>query len=76
MSQKPMSDDDKLKELNKEDMIISIDGTVKEMPQKNKKCPCKSKKNYKNCKCYISDLERKTEFITRMTRKIEIEKPK
>ena len=50
------------------------------MPPKNKKCPCRSKKVYKNCDCYIKDLERKTEFIitsdNRMTKKFDSEKPK
>jgi len=37
------------------DLTIDPDGTVREMPPKNKNCPCKSKKKYKNCECSIND---------------------
>jgi hypothetical protein len=57
-------------------MMINDAGEVVPMPAKNKKCPCKSKKNYKNCPCYIKDLERKTEFINRITKKLDETRPK
>ena len=67
-----MTEDEKLKLLQKSDEYILTDsGEVMEMPRKNKKCPCKSKKTYKNCSCYIKDLEKKTEYINRMTKKLE-----
>jgi uncharacterized protein YchJ len=52
-------------------MILNEQGDVVEAPRSNKKCPCGSKKNYKKCACMSKDLERKTEFINRMTKKIE-----
>ena len=57
-------------------MILNEKGEVVEAPRSNKKCPCGSKKVYKKCVCLIKDIERKTEFINRMTKKIEQEKPK
>jgi hypothetical protein len=36
------------------------------MPEKTQKCPCRSKKTYKNCACFKRDQERKDEFIGRM----------
>lgn len=53
------------------DLTIDQDGTLREMPKKNKNCPCNSKKKYKNCECSIKDLEKRDEFITKMTKKIE-----
>ncbi len=52
-------------------MTIDSDGTVREMPAKNKNCPCKSKKKYKNCECSVKDIERRDEFISKMTKKVE-----
>ena len=75
-SKPPLTDDQKLKQLNKDDMILNEKGEVVEAPRSNKKCPCGSKKVYKKCVCLIKDIERKTEFINRMTKKFEQEKPK
>jgi hypothetical protein len=66
-----MSEEEKLKELSKDDMIINKDGDVVQMPRHNKKCPCNSKKNYKNCKCLVEDIQRKTEFIRKATEAIK-----
>lgn len=73
---KGMSDEEKVKALAKEDMILNDLGEVVEAPRANKKCPCGSKKNYKKCACMLRDMQRKTDFIDRMTKKIENEKPK
>jgi uncharacterized protein YecA (UPF0149 family) len=43
-------------------MILADNGTVIEMPPKNKNCPCNSKKKYKNC-CIAEDIAKKTGFI-------------
>ena len=57
-------------------MIMTEDGEIIQTPQRNKKCPCNSKKSYKNCPCSFKDIDRKTEFINKMTKKNETEKPK
>ncbi len=57
------------------DLTIDPDGTVREMPPKNKNCPCKSKKKYKNCECSIKDQQRRDDFISKMTKKIEETRP-
>ena len=38
------------------------------MPEKTQKCPCRSKKTYKNCACFKRDQERKEEFIERLNK--------
>lgn len=60
---------------SKDDVTIDEKGEIIEMPSKNKKCPCKSKKNYKNCECFNKDAQRRTEFINKLTKKIESGKP-
>jgi hypothetical protein len=39
------------------------------MPEKTQKCPCRSKKTYKNCACFKLDQERKEEFKERLSKK-------
>ena len=70
---KYMTNEEKLIELMKEDMIITENGDVIAAPLRNKKCPCKSKKIYKNCTCSVFNEERKDEFIRKMTGKGESE---
>lgn len=43
-------------------MILSDIFTAIKMPRKNKKCPCESKKRYKEC-CYNKDLNKKYLYI-------------
>jgi len=75
-AKKELTNEEKVKALGKEDMILNDQGEVVEAPRANKKCPCGSKKNYKKCACMVRDMERKTEFINRMTKKLlESEKP-
>eukprot|EP00347_Sterkiella_histriomuscorum_P016120 403354413 len=57
-----MTYEEKIKKLSKDDFILGDGDKIIEMPAKNKNCPCNSRKKYKNC-CYITDIQRKTEFI-------------
>jgi hydrogenase maturation factor HypE len=70
------SDEWKVEQLtNKDDVIIKKNGEIVDMPAKNKKCPCRSKKNYKNCECFENDSNRRTEFINKVQKKIGESRP-
>ena len=46
-------------------MILGAENSITQMPRKNKKCPCKSMKNYKNC-CLEKDNAAKCEYILKL----------
>ena len=48
--------------------MLTESGEVLEMPEKTQKCPCRSKKTYKNCACFKRDQERKDLFIERLSK--------